>query len=281
MIKHNKKKNVSIVYEQLMTLAARLVAQKNLKEYNFVMNFIRENFSQNSSIAKERKIVSSLVEGSCNSETVNDLFNECYSQIKSLSVKNLEVEKNRFIRNVLKEFGADIFNIPIKDYKLFASAHVLLMEELNGYKNSTPEERMKFKKVIKENLLKEKVKEEVGNIDNFTYKVLVSKYNKKYADTLNEHQKDLIKSWIKFVVSEEESGLLNKLNEKKNLIQEKIKVSLKNKEHKVSDYYELLKEAQDSLQKKNFNTVNEDNIYEMLKYMDLLEDLSLENIKNG
>lgn len=283
MIKHNKKKNASIVYEQLMTLAARLIAQKNLKEYNFVMAFVKEHFSPNSELGKERKILSNLVEGSCREDMVAELFSEVSSQIKMISAENLDKQKNAVISKITKEIGADLFKIPIKDYKLHASAQVLLSEEVNGYKYSTPEERVKIKRLIKENLIKSKAPpDEIGNIDNFTYKVLISKYNKKYGEALNEHQKELVSAWLKYVVHENDEDIKKIVTEKKTLIESKIKESLRNKEHKVSDYYELLKEAQGSLKEKDYTIINEDNMYEMLRFLDLCEELEeSENSQNA
>ena len=282
MIKHNKKKNASIVYEQLMTLAARLIAQKNLKEYSFIMSFVKEHFAPTSELGKERKILSNLIEGSCREDMVFELFNEVSSQIKSISMSELDKQKNSLINKINKEIGSSLFNIPIKDYKLHASAQVLLTEEINGYKYSTPEERVKIKRLIKENLIKEKTPaDDIGNIDNFTYKVLISKYNRKYGEALNEDQKELMTAWINFVINENDKDIKNIVAEKKILIEKKIKESLRSKEQKASDNYELLKEAQISLKEKDYSVINEDNMYEILRFLDLTEQLNeLETSEN-
>ncbi len=278
MIKHNKKKNTLIIYEQLMTLAARLIAQKNLKEYNFIMSFVRENFAPTTELGKERKILSNLTEASCKEDVVADFITEAIAQVKTLSADRLEKEKSTLINKINREIGADLFKIPIKDYKLQASVQVLMNEETNGYKYSTPEERVKIKRILKENLTKVKLEEDTEEVDNFTYKVLISKYNKKYSDTLNEDQKELMTAWVKYVVDENEEEIKKIVVEKKTLIENIVKDSLKSKSHKAADYYEMLKEAQISFKEKDYTVINEDNIYEVMRGLDLVEDL--ESSKN-
>lgn len=279
MLKHNKKKNSLIVYEQLLTLATRLAHNKKVQEFNFVVEIIKEFFSNNRMLGKEKKILQSITDARLKSEEdANSLLTECLKEHSCIDLKLLEQEKVALINKINKEIGQELFKLPIKEYKLYASAQIIVNEYSNGFKDSTPQERVKVKNLIKEHIQKEVVKEsEDFKVDNVTYKILINKFNEKYGPHLNENQNLILKSWIKCLAADDFTEVKEEVFKNIKIIKEEINKAIKNKNEKSLEYYELLNEAKQSLSKYNKDTeINEDLIYEIMRYCDVVEDL-----KNG
>ena len=251
-LKHNKKKNSLIIYEQLLTLAARLASLKKPTEFDFVISFVKEHFSPSTNIGKERKVLQNLTETRCLDESeANQIISECVEEIKLIDSTQLEKEKVKLINEINLNFGADLFKIPIKNYKLYASAQILMNENRNNFSFSLPKERAKIKNLLKENFLQKTGKEELPyEVDNFTYNLLINKFNKKYGSFINEDQKHILSNWIKYQITENDSTIVPVLKEKVKKLQKTINESLSKKDSKSTEYYELLKEAQISLSKK-------------------------------
>lgn len=272
-LKHNKKKNGAIVFEQLLTLAARLAGQKKLNEFEFVLDLTKKHFGPNTALGREKKVLQSIVESCCKENDVEELLKEALNEGGRLDFSRLEKEKISLINEINSKIGQDLFKIPIKNFKLYASAQILVNENKIGYLNTTPEERVKIKRFLKENLTKKDLQEEDVKVDNFTYKILINKFNQKYGPFINEHQKSILSSWIKYLITEDKNILESLLKEKIELVKSVVKSSLKSKSHKAMDYYELLKEADETLKNKDFSNVNEEVVYEVMRYFDLVEEL--------
>lgn len=274
-LKHNKKKNSLIIYEQLLTLAARLASQKKQNEFDFILAFTKRHFSPSTNIGKERRILQNMTEVKCSSEEeATVLVSECLEQAKTINSEKLELEKVKLINEISSVIGSDLFKIPIKNYKLFASAQILVNETKNGFVASTPIERTKIKNLLKENFLKEEEVQEPIEMDNITFKILINKFNKRYGSFINEDQKEILSLWIKYLITEDENILRPVLVEKIAKAEKIISKTLSEKSNKAAEYYELLKEAQEQLKSKKIETLNEETIYEVMRFFDVIEDLS-------
>jgi hypothetical protein len=279
-LKHNKKKNSLIVYEQLLTLATRLASNKKIDEFNFILETVKEFYSPNRMLGKEKKILQSITESSIKSEKeCEDLISECLKEYSVIDHKRLDQEKVALINKINKSIGSNFFNIPVKKYKVYASAQILFNEQINGFKSSDPQERIRIKRILKENLSTSEVREENIEVDNVTYKILINKFNEKYGPFVNEGQKEILKVWLKSLLTEDKSELKKVLQQKIFLAKEEVSKFLKSKSSKSSENYELLIEAKQMLSSKDVEEkqITEDFIYEVMRYCDLVEDLKNES----
>lgn len=270
MLKHNKKKNSYIVFEQLLSVMTRLAAQNKHNEAKFVLSVIKEHFKKNCALGKEKILFENILNYSnLKEKDADNILNETLDQAKDINPSELEKEKNRLITDVNNRLSSKLFSIPVKNYKLMASTQILFNETRMKDKIVTPIEQVKIKNQILKNLTKEKDEELIGEVDNLTYKVLLNKFNKKYTDILNEDQRDILSAWSLFVVGQDELKIRMALEEKLDLIKNIIQKNL----NKKSDFSDLLKEAHQQILSKKIETIDEDLIYEVLRYFDLTEDL--------
>lgn len=271
-LKHNKKKNGKIVYEQLMMLATRLARTKHIKESSFVLNFVKEHFGSKTMLGKEKKLFDSLLESkTSDDEYAKSVLEETLNELSSINQKKLELEKVNLINEVMKNFGRDVFNIPVEGYKLFSSIQILFNETKNNFKYSTPKERLKIRSVLLENM-KLVDQEEDFEMDNFTFNILVNKFNEKYSSLMNEDQKDILTNWIDYLLTEDSNKFLGFLQEKIRMARSEIDFALIKETHLKSDYSEMLLGAREKLLDVP-KRVDEENVHQIMQYFDLIEEL--------
>ena len=274
--KHNKKKNSLVVFEQLTTLASRLASQKKEEEFNFVLEFIKRKFNPNTQMGRERKILSSLTETNCKENESEDLIKEALVESIFIDSKELEKEKSSLINEINNVFGSELFKIPIKKYKLYASAQILVNEHKNDFKNTNAKERLKIKSILKENLTKKIEKDSIEeNIDNVTYKILINKFNKRYGPLINEDQKMILSGWVNYLITKNDAEFRNLLIEKSKKITKTLKKEC-SKKREDKDYSQLLNEGYEAIKSKNFTQINEEVVYDVMRYFDIIQDLESE-----
>lgn len=274
MLKHNKKRNSFLVYEQLVTLTTRLAAQGNKQEANMVVDVIKEYYRPNTEIGKEYRLMDSVLSSKGHKkEVASDIISEALIEAKNLSQKKLDKEKGKLIEAINKTLSKTLFNIPIKDYKIAASVQILMNEARSANNDTTPVERAKVKNLLIERLSKRNKRVETPEVDNITLAVLVSKFNKRYSQVMNEDQKDLLAAWTTFLIDEDEQKAKNLLTEKVTKLKLTLSSFMDSKTHKDTENGPLLREAYSTLVNKDV-VVNEDSVYEFMRYFDLVEDLN-------
>lgn len=255
-----------------MMLATRLARTKHIKESSFVLNFVKEHFGSKTMLGKEKKLFDSLLESkTSDDEYAKSVLEETLNELSSINQKKLELEKVNLINEVMKNFGRDVFNIPVEGYKLFSSIQILFNETKNNFKYSTPKERLKIRSVLLENM-KLVDQEEDFEMDNFTFNILVNKFNEKYSSLMNEDQKDILTNWIDYLLTEDSNKFLGFLQEKLEWQDPEIDFALIKETHLKSDYSEMLLGAREKLLDVP-KRVDEENVHQIMQYFDLIEEL--------
>lgn len=274
MIKHNKKKNSFIVYEQLVTLMTNLVSENKHEEFSMVKDIVMKHYNKNSCLFRERKLIESLLTfKSAESDMAQAFLDEVLVESSFIPFEKLENEKVLLINEINSKIGAEIFSVPVKSYKLSASIQFLLNEVRTNVKHSSPEDRVKLKKLLIENIKKIPEVEEEVVIDNFTMKILKEKFIKKYSSLLNEKQQEVLVKWNEYLVTENKDSFVKYLNKELKSINKEL--TLFNSQNKEGDNAELIKEAITSTSIE-IKEVSEEQLYEVMRYLDVVEDLKLE-----
>jgi hypothetical protein len=192
---HNKKRNVGIIYEQIMSFICERLMEDSQIEAQKAINIVKENFNKNSQLYKEFKLFKAL------SETHNitdNLANLIISEAKSacnnmFDSQKLEKEKSKLIKDLNYTFGKGvIFEQNVSNYKIYATIQTLLNEWRNNDNNF--DKITEYEIVLHESLTKKqsKIKEDVVQPNNLTRKLMKEIFDKKYKNILSESQKRLI-----------------------------------------------------------------------------------------
>lgn len=277
MLKHNKKKNAGIVYEQLISLITRLAANKQHNEAEFVMEVMKKYYNNKTALGKERKLFSIISESDkLSDKDAHSILTETLDEASKIDHNQLEKEKISLINEINFKLSTSLYDIPLKGYKSYASAQILFNEARQNYKYTTPKERTKLKNSLLKTLTEGRGdKKDDVKVDNFTYKVLVNKFNKKYSKLISEDQRAILKEWVIYLTSGNKDRLVSVLTEKTGKIKKALNKHINEEKHKDSDYGGMLKEAYSKVSSTTFDDVDEEKVYEVMKMFDVCEDLDL------
>jgi len=201
MSKHNKKRNVGLIHEQLVRHASEMTVERKLDEANKAINLLVRYFSPNSELLREFKLFGTLVETRVqNKETARRIIRESKRLSKTHNSEKLNVEKSKLISEINKTLNRDdFFNQKINDYKLFATIQMLI-NEWRGDNNLNAAELVDYEQKIEDHLLSdENIDEELRieeNANPLILKLMLEKFNKKYSNTLNKHQIGLLENML-------------------------------------------------------------------------------------
>jgi hypothetical protein len=271
MLRHNKKRNSYIIYEQLLSLTTRLAAQGCQEEAKHIVGFIKQYFHPSTEIGKEFKVLESLIGKASTKEEAEKILEESLSQSKVLNFDKLNKEKSVLIEQINKKISPKLFDMPVKEYKAMASAQILINEVKDNFANTTPGERVKIKNFLTERMSEKTPEIQTEKIDNFTFAVLVNKFNKKYAQLMNEDQRELLSAWSNFVIESKEEKINTVMESKVQKLKESLSSHIS--KNSQEDFKELLFEAYGKLSSSTFEA-NENSLYELMRYFDLVEELN-------
>jgi len=277
-IKHSKYKNTGILFELLV----RQVTADTLNgKTSSALNIIKSFFAK-SELGKELKLYEALNKNTQLHEAqANMLINTLLESSKKLNRSSLRREKYNLINEIKKHYNLEeFFKYKIPNYKAFASFYNLL--EITHTENFiNPDVIVNNKITLLEYLSSAPISEEkVTNdiLEEFkaqdqevrilAYKLMLEKFNGKYAD-LYPSQKEILKEFITSV--ESTSKLKTYYNEKVSSIKEELNVILEKVDNKVvaiklEEVLSLIKEIE-----KPTPITNED-ITNLLMYTELLEE---------
>jgi hypothetical protein len=279
-IKHSKYKNTGLLFELLVRqITADTLSGKDskatgiLKKY-FVKTELGREYKLYEALSKYKHIT----EGKA--ETV---INTLIESSKDLNRSALKRQKYNLINEIQKHYNLEeFFKTKLPNYKAYASLYTLI-EVYNSENLSNPDQIISNKISLLEHLSsklvqKQKVKDDLmtefqsydKDLRILTYKVMLEKFNGKYAD-LNDSQKSVLREFINSVDS------TPKLREFYNSKIEEIKSQLTDLTSKVTNKATKIK-----LQEiKNIITpldkvskIGNDDLVNLLQYYELLEELT-------
>jgi hypothetical protein len=278
-IKHSKYKNTGILFELLVRqITADTLSGKDskatgvLKKY-FVKTELGREYKLYETLSKHKN----LTEGKA--EVV---INSVIESSKNLNRGALKRQKYNLIQEISKYYNLDeFFNTKLPSYKVHAALYTLL-EIYNSENLSNPDQIINNKIAILESLTtravnKQKVEEDLmtefqsydKDLRILTYKVLLEKFNGKYA-SLNDNQKSVLKEFINSVDS------TPKLKEFYNTKINEIKNELTTLANKVTDKVVKIKLNEVNnmlLPLGKVSKVGNDDLVNLLQYYALLEEL--------
>jgi hypothetical protein len=278
-IKHSKYKNTGILFELLVrqitsdTLSGKDSKATNILKKYFVKTELGREYKLYETLSKHKN----LTEGKA--EVV---VNSVIESSKNLNRGTLKRQKYNLINEISEHYNLEeFFKTKLPSYKSHAALYTLL-EIYNSENLSNPDQIISNKIAILESLTTKQVdKQKVENdlmtefqsydkdLRILTYKVLLEKFNGKYA-SLNDNQKSVLKEFINSVDSTPK--LREFYNSKIQQIKEeltKITPQIKNKaiQIKLTEVNNML------LPLSKTSNVGDEELVNLLQYFALLEEL--------
>ena len=279
-IKHSKYKNTGILFELLV----RQITADTLSGKESKATPILKKFFVKTELGKEYKLYETILSKKHLSEGKAEIvINTIIESSKSLNRGSLKRQKYNLIKEISKHYNVDeFFKTKLPNYKAQAALYTLL-EIYNSDNLSNPDQIIANKislletltnKQVNEKQVKDQLLEEFKSYDQdlriLTYRVLLEKFNGKYAN-LNENQKMVLKEFINSIDSTPKlrSFYNTKINEiKSSLLSLNNKVTDKAVKIKINEVSNFLVELG-----KTANVGNDD-LVNLLQYYELLEELT-------
>ena len=245
-MKHNKQKNVGVLFEVLNHAVLDEVAQNNIPKAQKLFSLLRENFVKTTEISKAYKVYSQFLYSEARnvyfaSKFVENLKKE-YN--KSVSHKKLQVELRTLMENIANVTDKKkLLKTSIPNYKTLASFHVKLHEHdqyLTSRETLAIDQNL-FEHLI-ENQEAKRVRARRGQFDNISRKsfeevqtgklsliLAIQKFDEAYKYLLTKEQKDyLVKYYtssdnaeFKKWVCKKVDALLDEVSDKSMTIEDK------------------------------------------------------------
>lgn len=213
---HNKKRNIGIIYDQIINFACLNILEENNDIAEKSLNIIKKYFKENTQLYKEYKLFKALattnnVSEQLASNIINEAKNACNNMFNN---DILEKEKSLLIKDLNYTFGkGKIFEQKILNYRIYATIQTLLNEWRKNSSNFDLVTEYEIK--LHESLTKKEVLTEnkkIQSVDALTYNLMKEMFSKKYDNILDNEQKRIISLFI----SENEEELSDTLSESKN-----------------------------------------------------------------
>jgi len=278
-IKHSKYKNTGILFELLV----RQITSDTLSGTESPAVDILKKYFTKTELGKEYKLYESLFKYTNVSEAKADMvINTIVESAKHLNRSILKRQKYNLIKEIKNHYNLEeFFKTKLPNYKLQAATYTLI-EIYSGDQLSNPDQIIENKTVlleyltqsnvnkkeVKENILEE-FKQQDKDIRVLAYRVLLEKFNDKYAN-LNLNQKNVLKEFINSV--DNTPKLKEFYNVKVNEIKDHLlklgkKITNPAIQIKVNEVVNILP----SLNK--MDKVGDDQLINLLQYYQLIEEL--------
>tara|TARA_B100000700_G_C14933144_1_gene802902 strand:- start:409 stop:1254 length:846 start_codon:yes stop_codon:yes gene_type:complete len=198
---HNKKRNVGIIYEQLIFTVSKGLINDNLKQANAAKKLIKKYFKPGTELHKEHKLMLALIKPQIiSSSLATNILQEARNASKIHNIERLSREKSRLIRDINLTFGKTFYNQKVKDYKKFATVQTLINDWRNPY-NKDFERTTIYEAKVHDILLENKQLDSLESqknteINKLVVDIMTKKFNQKYGKRLNEMQQNLIKQYV-------------------------------------------------------------------------------------
>ncbi len=205
-LKHNKKRNIGLLYEFFTRFIGKAILENRDSDIVKAKTLLKKHFNHGTDLHKELKLFKVLSEATvANREQALHLINRVRESVKYQSQARLELEKTSLIHEVNCNLNADLFfEEAITNYKKLGVIQVLI----NTWRDETLKESVVGETVYLEEKLIEfmilnKNKDDseqamqmtTEDVDRLVVNLMTEKVNKKYSN-LNEEQKDVIRLYV-------------------------------------------------------------------------------------
>jgi hypothetical protein len=274
MTKHNKKRNVGIVYELLLNYISNSLIENKKNNARKATRIIEKHFRKGTELYKEFRLVNALAKSKVSSShNIASILSEAKTVINNLDHSQIEKEKSDLIRHINYSLGKSFYRTSVANYRDLGNIQLAINEwkkEEKDLKNLIEYETKIAEMMLKEEVEIEQKELNASHADKLVLKIMTEKFNKRYAEELSGDQKKIIENYV-FYSDKNEDYLIEFFKNKK---QEALS-NLSAFENCTKNNYLL--EKVDSVKNKitglDHNSINDDTVIKFLSVTKLIKEL--------
>ena len=280
MGKHNKKRNIGIIYELLLRNISYNLIENNISEVKATTKIIEKYFHKKTALFKEFRLVNALINSEVrNTEAAAAILTEAKQAARRTDAAKINKEKSSLIRDInyrIKNKSFYYSNVP--NYIDYANIQNLV-NEWRKKDSSNLKKLVDLESKAIDILIKEKRKKDIfvekknldsSHADKLVVKLMTEKINSKYSDMSTE-QKEIIKNYALYNNEFSRDKLVAFLGEHKQ------QCLIKLKEFEKNNSNVFIKKKIDSVSSKikllNENDVTDVSIVKFMTLSNLIKEI--------
>ena len=218
MSKHNKKRNVGLVYEMLLQYITENVMDNNHKKAQKAVKIIERRFNKKTELYKEFRLANALANSTVSGTHIAaGILSEAKSAARNLDCEKLKREKSMLIKDINYILDdKSFFHRRVNNFRDLAAIQNALNEWKLGDKSDLIR-MIEHEKRLVDILLEDKKTGDLSfdsRSDKLVFKLLSEKMNEKYSNNLLSEQKDIIRNYA--IYANDSEGLKYYLTTVKN-----------------------------------------------------------------
>jgi len=199
---HNKKRNVGIIYEQLVRKVSEALVAGDSDRADVVLDVLKRNFRKGTELHKEFRLFNALVKTTVSSDSIAaKILTEAKTAAQDHDGTQLRKEKSTLVKEINHIIDdTSFYSTRIDDYRTYATIQTLLNDWRSGNKADIKRVALYEDKIHgwltteKSSLDLEELRS--NNVDKLTVKIMREKFNKRYGITLTSNQRSLIRELV-------------------------------------------------------------------------------------
>jgi len=211
MSKHNKKRNVGIIYELLLRHISSCLVENDKQGVRKATKIIEKRFNKNTELYKEFRLFNAIAKSNVkNTEIAAAIMTEAKAACRRFDANKINKEKSQLIRDINHIINDPSFYYrTVPNYSQYAAIQNLLNEWRKGDKsdlrNLVEMERKTIDWLLQEKDTKTIEEERAGlecsDSNALIVKIMTEKINNRYGN-LSDEQKEIIKNYAIYGSSE-------------------------------------------------------------------------------
>lgn len=280
-MKHNKSRNVGILFESLIHNAMLRVAENDVDGASKIISIVKNYFMENTEVSKAYKVYSQLLyTESRNVFYASKFYSNLIKEYNSLNDTKIAAEISKLHVDIAKSFSLkEMLNVKIPNYKLFASFKIMT-EQTDQYLSS--KDQMHCDGIILDHLVNnnemKKLRETSGEIDvkdqgqldteQLAFAIALKEFHKNYGASLVGEQKECIVKYYSSPPATFNNWVFKKLD---GILDEVSHACIKIEDEAVKEKLTLVNERLNKI--KENREINSDSFVEIMMGFELCDKL--------
>lgn len=271
---HNKKRNVGIIYEQLVLRLSKALVEDDKKTFRDTRQIIKKYFKKGTELYKEHKLVNSLADFETEQTSViPTILEETKKATWRINDRRLDREKSRLIRDINETFGKSFYSTRVGNYRDLATIDLLLNEYRKG-SDSDHAKLLEYSDKVTKILTRKKAQKVVEElktpeVNSLVVKIMREKFSKTYSKNLSNDQINLVNEWV---LNGSSDALVSEMKATKKMCLDVLK---KYKETCSNDFISgNLSEVYNNVSETVFEDINESHVIKTMTMHEIINELS-------
>lgn len=279
--KHNKRRNIGLVYEFLVRYISAALVEGASDKASVALNVLKKHFKPGTELYREFRLVNSLMKVGVSSPAVaSSILSEAKFAARSHDVSALDREKSLLLRDINHKLNDESFwDQPVSEYRMYATVQSLVNDWRNPGEASLTRVAQYEDRLVRwlsESRDRPEVQEELaGSVgeNRLLFKLMSKRLNEKYDLSLTPDQRVILREYLLTVANGKTSTALS---ERLESIRESTLQSIDayfESEGQDSYLSEQVKKTREMLLSESLVEVNDGLVTRFMLYLKLADEL--------